>query len=950
MQKRSFGASQLYTKLVCSVTRVSVAFLVFAFSLPCATLAQTTVQFGQYQSIAIIGDAVGIEAIEIADLDGDGDNDIISVSSGDNKLAWYENLDGSGTMGPQRVIDLMHEAPILVTAADLDGDQDMDLLVADWGEGDYVWYENQHGDFAEVHEIPEGEFTRSQAVADLDGDDDLDILIGRDSFNGEVVWFENVNGEGDFSTMHVIEQVTDGSRIVLTGDIDGDMDEDIFIIDNAVSTVTPSDFGWYENLDGAGTFGAFNSFEGIRSDYNFLADFEGDGDLDFFAEGKSDDFVVYPNTDGDGTFGDPVSVAERSVSPVSMGDVDSDGDLDIVAYDPARGTLFYENLGDERGIVAEPVALEELADSEHDYHWYIADMNGDDRADLIWYQEETNAIAWQANLGGFGTFGNPTVFVTLSDAIDPYTVASGDFDGDGDQDVFSGSATDMKAAWYENLDGKGNFGEQHVLADDLFLIWASKTADLDNDNDIDIIVGAGIEIVWFENADGKGTFNRHTLTSDVRGTASLDVADVDSDEDLDVLSASFNDNKIAWYENTDGAGTFGEQQVITQETQWPFSVEAVDLDDDEDLDVISSSVIDGKIAWYENLDGSGNFGPQQVISSDYNWVRSLRAADIDGDGDQDIVGLQSVNEASLIWFENLDGMGQFGPAIEIVGGVIGGPVVYPIDLDQDQDIDIVAGKAGVNNLIWLENVDGAGTFGPLVDFSSFIGITQSIVAEDLNGDGVKDIITAASSDRVGWNEVILDAKIPVELADFQATVSNRTAFLSWITASEINNAGFEVQHGITNYFGLGEEWTPLMFIAGAGTTEQQRSYAYEVRNLSAGKHKFRLKQVDFDGRFTYSDVLIVEIGISGAFLITSPYPNPFNPTTQFSVTVARSQRVRISLYDVQGRHLHNISNSMLDAGTAHHFTIDAGRYASGLYLIKIFGEHFWTYQHITLAK
>ena len=81
--------------------------------------------------------------------------------------------------------------------------------------------------------------------------------------------------------------------------------------------------------------------------------------------------------------------------------------------------------------------------------------------------------------------------------------------------------------------------------------------------------------------------------------------DLDGDDDVDVLSASYDDGKIAWYENTDGRGTFGLQQVITTQAAGAQSVYAADLDGDGDMDVLSASRVDDKIAWYENTDGRG---------------------------------------------------------------------------------------------------------------------------------------------------------------------------------------------------------------------------------------------------------------------------------------------------------------------------------------------------------
>ncbi len=96
--------------------------------------------------------------------------------------------------------------------------------------------------------------------------------------------------------------------------------------------------------------------------------------------------------------------------------------------------------------------------------------------------------------------------------------------------------------------------------------------------------------------------------ADVDGPESVYTADLDGDGDMDVLSASSDDDKIAWYENMDGKGTFGPQQVITQSAVSPRSVYAADLDGDGDMDVLSASM-DDKIAWYENDRRRGRIWP-----------------------------------------------------------------------------------------------------------------------------------------------------------------------------------------------------------------------------------------------------------------------------------------------------------------------------------------------------
>ena len=137
---------------------------------------------------------------------------------------------------------------------------------------------------------------------------------------------------------------------------------------------------------------------------------------------------------------------------------------------------------------------------------------------------------------------------------------------------------------------------------------------------------------------GQGLFGaQQVISTNADGAFSVYAADVDGDGDIDVLSASFADDKIAWYENTDGQGSFGAQQVISTNADNCRDVFAADIDGDGDVDVLSASLADDKIAWYENTDGLGTFGAQQIISTNADGAWSVYAADVDGDGDIDVL-------------------------------------------------------------------------------------------------------------------------------------------------------------------------------------------------------------------------------------------------------------------------------------------------------------------------
>ncbi len=349
----------------------------------------------------------------------------------------------------------------------------------------------------------------------------------------------------------------------------------------------------------------------------------------------------------------------------------------------------------------------------------------------------------------------PRAVATETDRVQSISLA--DLDGDGDFDVLSGSGGDGMAAWYENVDGLGNFGLQRVIMaaeDETFTVYA---ADLDGDGDADVLSAMLYDgkIIWFENSDGQGKFGpQRIMSSEAVFARSVFAADLDGDGDIDVLSASTNDNKIAWYENIDGAGNFGPQQVITSGAYQARSVFASDLDGDGDIDVLSASMEDDKIAWYQNLNGLGLFSSEQVITSAAEEARSVFASDLDGDGDADVLSASS-RDRKIAWYENTNQLGNFGPQQIISDDVIGATAVIAGDLDGDGDMDVLSAAASHAGVAWYQNIDGLGTFSSGLAFTDALWPARSVIVADLDGDGDTDVVSGASGtgpESISWHE------------------------------------------------------------------------------------------------------------------------------------------------------------------------------------------------------
>jgi alpha-tubulin suppressor-like RCC1 family protein len=196
--------------------------------------------------------------------------------------------------------------------------------------------------------------------------------------------------------------------------------------------------------------------------------------------------------------------------------------------------------------------------------------------------------------------------------------------------------------------------------------------------------------------------------------------------------------------------------------------------------------------------------------------------------------------------------------------------------------------------------------------------------------------------------IILETQLPVELNRFDVTVNRNRATLFWATATETDNAGFE----IVRFFKRGNQsfWDVVGFVRGAGTTQEIREYTFEVSDLEVGRHRFRLRQIDFDGTFEFSSEVEAVVAIPGTHFLGEAYPNPFNPRSYFSVAVPVEQRVTVTVHDLSGRLVETVFEGNLPANELRWFTIDGTGLASGLYLYRLTGPSFSETRSVTLLK
>lgn len=188
--------------------------------------------------------------------------------------------------------------------------------------------------------------------------------------------------------------------------------------------------------------------------------------------------------------------------------------------------------------------------------------------------------------------------------------------------------------------------------------------------------------------------------------------------------------------------------------------------------------------------------------------------------------------------------------------------------------------------------------------------------------------------------------LPVELTSFSATTIGSTVKLSWNTATEINNFGFDVERASTSPT---PEWTKIGFVEGHGTSNSPKYYSFEDNNLIARKYIYRLKQIDSDGQFEYSKEIEVDLNATIKYELSQNYPNPFNPTTTIHFSLPTSGSVKLTLYNTNGQEVRSLVNEYKESGT-HIINFNASGLSSGVYFYKLAAGTFSTIRKMILVK
>ena len=647
-----------------------------------------------------------------ADMDQDGDMDVIASSASYNTIAWWEDTRGDSERWEKHIVTNMFQGARSVSTVDLDGDGDLDILAAAETTHEVTWWENDgspaDGGWIEHNVVDNFNKVKRVVAADLDKDGDLDI-IGAAYFKKTIAWWEN-----------------DGN---------------------------PRNGGWIKHDIDTDIEGASDVF---------VFDMDDDGDLDAVGcAGLTGNIIWYVNdgTPAEGTWSKSIiQEGYFNITSISPSDVDGDGIMDVVAVSNlGAGPSWFKNPGSPGGDLWERTLITSVGDF---LEINGADLNLDSKGDFAAARIDagTSEIFWgvvEDSSGSSWIFGNTGV---TGDGNGLFAV---DMDGDDDPDILG--ATDKGIYWAENYSilpfRKVPFSSKKTVTWDFWDAKDTCSVDMECDGDLDIL-GCGDKnneslIGWWENAGEKTDWNLHEISMTFKDPYRICPADLDKDGDMDVLCISKSDNKLAWWENRNSESLGWIYHQVAGDLKEASGVKAADIDRDGHIDIVASAISSNCIKWWKNNGYSSSWTEYEIQGTSAAEPGAMDVADINGDGWIDVAAT-SKSDFFVYWYENDgppgDGAWEQHPALAIGKQYLAEQDIRAADMDNDGDIDLFLGGRGYYPL-FSENLDGAGG---LWSYNAILTANLKSYATDLadvDMDGDLDFFSAdLTNNGVYWFE------------------------------------------------------------------------------------------------------------------------------------------------------------------------------------------------------
>lgn len=395
----------------------------------------------------------------------------------------------------------------------------------------------------------------------------------------------------------------------------------------------------------------------------------------------------------------------------------------------------------------------------------------------------------------------------------------------------------------------------------------------------------------------------------------------------------------SWIPSTNGIGTLRNFLSFAMSPTDPNTIYA-----GTSFVVASSS---GPSMIYKSTDGGDNwFNSSNGLPSDPTEINPVRTLNISSGNPNFIVAglfLNTVNggvyistDAGANWTKKFNG------APSDVGTLIRSGAIRP---GSDSQIYIGLDRSTSLNIgVWATTDGGNNWF-------SFNGgemlSTYTIRALVFNSTG-NHTLFAGSASPIGSGAGVYEytySVIPVEMVSFSADVTSSSVALSWITATETNNQGFEVERQIVG----ASQWMNVGYVPGNGSTTEIHQYSFTDNLVPTGKYMYRLKQIDYNGSYTYSKIIEAEILPVSDFALFQNYPNPFNPGTKITYSIPYLSFVTLKVFNVLGNEVATLVNGEKPDGT-YEIEFDGNNLPSGIYFYHLKAGSFIDTKKMILLK
>ena len=710
------------------------------------------------------GASTKVESLALADIDGDGNLDWVDG-------CWDDELeicfgDGRGGIATSFIIGTVDDTES-IAVGDVNGDGTLDVVTGNfYGQMNRLYLNNGRREKPVITEATgtligiDTDTTYAVAVGDLDGDGDLDVVTGNSNQTNKLYLNDGQGDPFDTVTGIPIGTDTDDTRSIAVSDMNGDGMLDVVTGNYNQTNKLYLNDGQGDPFDTAAGIPIGTDTDDTRS--IAVSDLDGDGDLDVVAGNYNQTNKLYLN-DGQGDpfaaiDGKPVGTDTDRTLSIALGDLDGDGNIDVVAGNDRQNNRFYLNDGDDDPFNTQTTGAAFGTITDNVSTIALGDLDGDGKLDVLVGDPIKYEIRMYLNDGD----GNPfDTEATVMSSATGKTIAVGDLDEDGDVDIVSGGGSSWADIRLFLNDGDGNPFDTATsipMSTAGGGLMSVALDDMDGDGDLDIVTGGYQTNRLYLNNPGENRFRSVTgtpISTDTDSTRTIALADLNGDGKLDVIVGNF-DQRNKFYLNSGSIDLFDNAADTEIGGLHTDVITAADMDGDGDIDIIGEVNYQYKL--YLN-DGEGNFTPTD-LSIDFRWYDTMAVGDVNGDGKLDVV-VGNDYLANVLYLN--DGEGDpfdTVTAMPIGTDIYGASSIALGDMDGDGDLDVVFGNTSIITKLYLNDGDD----NPFDSLTTGIPIgtrvpgesimTTAIAIGDVDGDGDLDVVTGNSAQAVGGTTLV----------------------------------------------------------------------------------------------------------------------------------------------------------------------------------------------------